>query len=123
MWPCARAPADEGHTLGLERGPQEVRGVIVAEWGGEGRREPEARAGDGVDGAATGGADEIAGEPLLAGARQRLEPDEREIEEGRDGDCDVDGHSGEDSGPVPASGHSSQCRQEYSPRDVERRVS
>ncbi len=75
-----------------------------------------------MDRASPGRADEVAGEPLLTGSRQRLETHEREVEKGRDGDGDVDGHPGEDSGPDRAPGHPSDGLQEYCGPDHERTV-
>ncbi len=52
---------------------------------------PEPRRADGRDRASAGRAEELGGEPLLAERGQRLQPDERQVEEDRGGDDEV-GH-------------------------------
>ena len=77
----------------LERGAHELAGVVVAERRGQRGREPEARGAHGGDRAAAGRAHEIGGEALLSRSGQPFEADEREVEEGRRGDCEIDGHA------------------------------
>ena len=77
-----------------QRGAHEVARVVLAERRGERRREAEARGADGRDRATAGRADEIGGEALLPGRGQALETHEREVEEGRGRNGEIDIHAG-----------------------------
>ena len=67
---------------------------VVADRRDERGVEPEPRCRHGSDRAAARRAHQLAGEALLARLGQRLEPDEREVEEGRGGDCEFDAEHG-----------------------------
>ena len=75
-----RDPLD---TLLGEHRPDDVASDVVAERRGDRGRQPQPGGADGSDRPSTWGAQELGGEPLLAQRRQRLEPDEREVEKDR----------------------------------------
>src|SRR4051794_1556160 len=81
------------HALALERGAHQVAGHVLAERRRQHGAQAEARGADGRDRAAAGRPHEISGEALLAGPRQPLESDERQVEERRRGDGQVDRHA------------------------------
>ena len=73
-----------------ERGANEVAGNVVPERRRHRCGKPEPRGSDGRDGAAPRRTQERPGKPLLAERRQRLQTDERQIQEdgGRDNEVD-----------------------------------
>ena len=88
------AEARDRHAVALDLAAHVLAAQVVADRRDERRVEPEPRGRHRGDGAAARRAHQLAGEALLAGLGQRLEPDEREVEEGGGGDCEFDAKHG-----------------------------
>ena len=73
-----------------QRAPHEIAGDVLAQRRCDGGRETEPCRPDRGDRSAAGSAQQLGSEPLLAEPGQRLEPDERQVEEDGCGDDEVD---------------------------------
>ena len=73
-----------------QRASHEIPGHVLSQRRCDGGRQSEPRRSHGGDRAAAGGPQELCREPLLSEAGQRLEPDERQVEEHGCGDDEVD---------------------------------
>ena len=87
--PRRRPGCDPLDALVGKRPAHEIAGDVLAERRCDGRVDPEPRGGDRGDGAAAGGADHVGRELLLPERGQRLEPHEREVEEDRGRDDEL----------------------------------
>ena len=100
-------PAVPAHAVVGEQRPQQDPDRVVAERGDERAGQAEPRGADRRDRAASRRAQEVGRHPLLARARDRVQPGHREVEEGRLGAGQVDAIPGT---PPGARGAASDSR-------------